>query len=91
MSQRLALELDDELIARLREAAEKQRTMAETFAADAVQRAVADVEAWVEDEAAYAEYEKSGESIPLEVAEAWVRSWGTAEELPPPNLCKSSS
>jgi predicted transcriptional regulator len=91
MSQRLALELDDALIARLREAAEKQRTTAEAFAADAVQRAVADVEAWVEDEAAYAEYEKTGKSIPLEAAEAWVRSWGTAEELPPPNPCKSSS
>jgi predicted transcriptional regulator len=91
MSQRLALELDDALIERLKEAAEKQRTTAAAFAADAVQRAVADVEAWAEDEAAYAQYEKSGESIPLEAAEAWVRSWGKADELPPPEPCKSSS
>jgi predicted transcriptional regulator len=91
MSERLALEIDDRLAARLREAAKRQETTAEAFAADAVQRAVADVEAWAEDEAAYAEYERSGESIPLEAAEAWVRSWGTANELPPPEPCKSSS
>ena len=77
MSQRLALDLDDGLAARLRDAAAKQETTAEAFAADAVQRAVADVEAWAEDEAAYAEYERTGESIPLEAAEAWARSWGT--------------
>jgi len=91
MSQRISLELDDRLVARLNEAAAKQETTAEAFAADAVQRAVADVEAWAEDEAAYAEYERTGESIPLEAAEAWVRSWGTANELPPPEPCKSSS
>jgi predicted transcriptional regulator len=91
MSQRIALELDDRLAARLNEAAAKQETTVEAFAADAVQRAVANVETWAEDEAAYAEYERTGESIPLEAAEAWVRSWGTANELPPPEPCKSSS
>jgi predicted transcriptional regulator len=91
MSKRIALELDERFAARLDEAARKQQTTAEAFAADAVQRAVADVESWAEDEAAYAEYERTGESIPLEAAEAWVRSWGTANELPPPEPCKSSS
>jgi predicted transcriptional regulator len=95
MSQRLAIELDDQLAARLNEAAAKQETTAEAFAADAVQRAVADLESlsadWAEDEAAYAEYERTGESIPLAAAEAWVRSWGTATELAPPEPCKSSS
>ena len=91
MSKRLALELDDRFAARLDEAARKQQTTAEAFATDAVQRAVADAEAWAEDEAAYAEYERTGESIPLEAAEAWVRSWGTTNELPPPEPCKSSS
>ena len=91
MSQRIALELDDRLAARLKEAAAKQETTAEAFATDAVQRAIADVETWAEDEAAYAEYERTGESIPLEAAEAWVRSWGTANVLPPPEPCKSSS
>ena len=52
--------------------------------AHAVARAVADVEAWAEDETAYAEYERTGEAIPLEAMEDWVRSWGTANELPPP-------
>ena len=84
MSQRLAIELDDRLAARLNEAAAKQQTAAEAFAAEAVERAVADVELWAEDEAAFAEYERTSESIPLAAAEAWVRSWGTATELPPP-------
>jgi hypothetical protein len=53
-------------------------------------RAAADVEGWTE-EAAYATYERTGEAIPLTAMEDWVRSWGTAHELPPPALCKSSS
>jgi predicted transcriptional regulator len=91
MSRRLAIDLDDRLAARLQEVAAKHGTTAEAFTLDAVQRAVADVEAWAEDEAAYGEYERTGESVPLEAAEAWVRSWGSANELPPPEPCKSSS
>jgi predicted transcriptional regulator len=91
MTERLALELDDLLAARLKQAAAKEEMTAEAFAADAVRRAVISAEEWVEDEAAYAEYERTGESIPLEAAEKWVRSWGTADELPPPQPCKSSS
>ena len=53
--------------------------------------AVINAEEWTEDEAAYAEYERTGESIPLGAAEKWVRSWGKADELPPPEPCKSSS
>ena len=63
----------------------------ETFALDAVARAIDDFEAWLEDEAAYAEYERTGEAIPLSAMEGWAKSWGTADELPPPNPCKSSS
>ena len=51
---------------------------AELFAAEAVARAVADVESWAEDDAAYAEYERTGEAIPLAAMEAWIRSWDTA-------------
>jgi hypothetical protein len=40
--------------------------------------------AWAEDEAAYAEYERTGEAIPIAAIEHWVRSWGTENELPPP-------
>jgi predicted transcriptional regulator len=91
MSERLALELDDRLAARLKEAAAKEDMTTEAFAANAVRRAVTNVEQWAEDEAAYETYEQTGESIPLEAAEAWARSWGSADELPPPEPCKSSS
>jgi predicted transcriptional regulator len=88
---KFTIELDDDLAARLEAATAQSQTSVETFAANAVARAVADVEAWTEDEAAYAEYERTGEAIPLEAMEDWVRSWGTANELPPPAPCKSSS
>ena len=91
MSQRLAIDLDDRLAARLQEAAAKEGTTAEAFAREAVQRAIASAEEWAEDEATYAHYEQTGEAIPLEAAEAWVRSWGSPNELPPPKPCKSSS
>jgi len=91
MSTRLAIELDEELAARLKEAAAREKKSVETFALDAVARAIDDFEAWLEDEAAYAEYERTGEVIPLSAMEDWAKSWGTADELPPPNPCKSSS
>ena len=91
MTARLALELDDLLAARLKEAAAKEEITVEAFAAHAVRHAVISTEEWAEDEAAYADYERTGESIPLEAAEKWVRSWGTADGLPPPEPCKSSS
>jgi predicted transcriptional regulator len=81
---RLTIELDEELAARLKAATARSQTPIATFAANAVARAVAEVEAWAEDEAAYAEYERTGEAIPLAAMEDWVRSWGTANELLPP-------
>jgi hypothetical protein len=48
------------------------------------------MDAWAEDEAAYAEYERTGEAIPLAAMEEWVRSWGTPKELPPPEPSKSA-
>jgi predicted transcriptional regulator len=86
----IIIELDEELAARLEAATAGSQTSVETFAANAVARAVAEVEAWAEDEAAYAEYERSGEAIPLTAMEDWARSWDTANELPPPAPCKSS-
>jgi predicted transcriptional regulator len=88
---KFTIELDENLVARLKAATARSQTSVETFAAHAVARAVADVEAWAEDETAYAEYERTGEAIPLEAMEDWVRSWGTANELPPPAPCESSS
>jgi predicted transcriptional regulator len=87
---RLIIALDEELASRLEAATARSQTSIEAFAAKAVARAVADVEAWAEDEAAYAEYERTDEAIPLAAMEDWVRSWGTADELPPPTPCKSS-
>jgi hypothetical protein len=91
MSYRLEIELDEQVAARLEAAATKERKTAEAFAVDAVVRALEDIEAWTEDENAYAEYERTSEAIPLSAMEHWVKSWGTAEELPPPKPCKSSS
>jgi predicted transcriptional regulator len=91
MTTRVAIELDDELAARLKDAAAREQKTVETFALDAVARAIDDLEAWKEDEAGYAEYERTGEAVPLSAMENWVKSWGTAEELPPPKPCKSSS
>ena len=88
---RIVIDLDEELAAGLEAAAKESHTSVESFAASAVARAIADVEAWAEEEAAYAEYERTGEAIPLAAMEQWVRSWGTENELPPPKPCKSSS
>jgi predicted transcriptional regulator len=88
---RLVIELEEDLAARLEIVIARAKTSMEMFAAKAVARAIADVEAWTEDEAAYAEYERSGEAIPLAAVEEWVRSWGTANELSPPAPCKLSS
>src|SRR5437773_509441 len=83
MSQyRLVIELDDELATSLQSAAMRSQMSIEGFAAKALARAVADVESWAEEEAAYADYERTGEAIPIAAVESWVRSWGTANELP---------
>ena len=75
---RVIIDLDEELAAGLEAAAKQAQTSVESFATKAVARAIADVEAWAEDEAAYAEYERTGEAIPIAAVEQWVRSWGTA-------------
>jgi predicted transcriptional regulator len=88
---RIVIDIDEDLAASLEAAAKRSQTSIENFASKAVARAVLDVEAWAEEEAAYAEYERTGEAIPLAAMEEWVRSWGTESELPPPKPCKSSS
>jgi predicted transcriptional regulator len=84
MTHRLAIDLDDSLAARLEAAAKQAETSAQVFAAAAIARAVGDLEAWAQDEAAYAEYERTQEAIPFASIQAWVRSWGQPGELPPP-------
>ena len=41
-------------------------------------------EALAEDERRWAEYQRTGEGVPWEEIRAWMQSWGTPEELPPP-------
>jgi predicted transcriptional regulator len=81
---RVVIDLDEELAASLEAAAKHSLTSIDSFATKAVARAIADVEAWAEEEAAYAEYERTGEAVPTAAIEQWVRSWGTEAELPPP-------
>ena len=45
-------------------------------------------QALAEDARRYEAYERTGEGVPWEEVEAWVRSWGTAQELPKPKLRK---
>lgn len=82
---RLIIALDQELAGGLELAAKRSETSIEAFAAKAVARAVVDVETWAEEEAAYAEYERTGEAIPMAAIEQWVRNWATGNELPPPS------
>ncbi len=45
-------------------------------------------EALAEDQRAFEEYERTGEAIPWEEVEAWMKSWWTDNELPPPKVRK---
>jgi len=40
--------------------------------------------AWAEDEEAYTEYKRTGRAITLAAMKDWVKSWGMAVPLPPP-------
>jgi predicted transcriptional regulator len=88
---RTIIELDPGLAERLESFAARAHTSAQELATTAIARALDELETWVEDEAAYAEYERTGEAIPIAAMEEWVRSWGSENELPPPKPCKSSS
>jgi|SRR3712207_4963454 len=41
-----------------------------------------------EDEQRLAEFERTREGVPWEEVSAWMRSWGTPHELPPPKMRK---
>jgi predicted transcriptional regulator len=91
MTLRVIVELDEVTAARLKAAAAKADATTEEFAAHALQRGIADFEEWGDEESAYAAYQQTGEAIPLAVMEEWVKSWGSENELPPPEPCKFSS
>jgi hypothetical protein len=43
-------------------------------------------EALAQDARTIAEFERTGEGVPFDEVVAWVRSWGTASELPTPKI-----
>ena len=85
---RRILELDPATDARLRELAAERGQETSTVVADAISLldSVIDIEGpdVEEDLRRLREFERTGEAIPGEEVMAWVESWGTANELPPP-------
>ena len=85
---RRVLELDPSTDARLREMAAQRGQEASEVVADAISllQSVVNVEEpdIEEDLRRLREFERTGEAVPLEDAKAWVDSWGTENELPPP-------
>jgi predicted transcriptional regulator len=85
---RRVLDLDPSTDARLRELAVQRGQEASDVVADAISllQSVVNVEEpdIEEDLRRLREFERTGEAVPLEDAKAWVDSWGTENELPPP-------
>jgi len=85
---RLTIDLDKEADARLRNLAEQRGQDASRVVSDAI--ALLDsVEAGdpdiAEDERRLSVFERTQMGVPLDEVKSWVRSWGTANELPPPS------
>jgi predicted transcriptional regulator len=84
---RITLDLDSEDDARLRMLAEargqeKSRVVSDALALlDSLEAREPDVE---EDLRRLDAFERTGMGVPLDEVKAWVRSWGTANELPAP-------
>ena len=85
---RRILELDPSTDARLRELATQRGQEASEVVAEAISllQSVIDVEEpdIEEDLRRLREFERTGEAVALDEAKAWVDSWGTENELPPP-------
>jgi len=82
---RITLDLDSEADARLRALAEQRGQEKSSVVADALalldSLEADDVE---EDLRRLQNFERTQEGVPLDEVKAWVRSWGTANELSPP-------
>jgi predicted transcriptional regulator len=87
----VTIDLDDKTDARLRALAErrgqeKSRVVSDALELlDSVETNELDTE---EDLRRLRAFEQNGEGIPLDDVKAWVRSWGTQDELPPPTSRK---
>jgi len=84
---RITLDLDSEADARLRALAEQRGQEKSSVVADALalldslETSDLDVE---EDLRRLRNFERTQQGVPLDEVKAWVRSWGTANELSPP-------
>jgi predicted transcriptional regulator len=85
---RRTFDLDPDTNARLNALAAEKGKDAAAVVADAVVLldSIVDVEGpdIEEDLRRLREFERTGEAVPSQDVKAWVESWGTANELPPP-------
>jgi predicted transcriptional regulator len=85
---RLVLELDEETDARIKDLAARKGLDAAAVVADAVELldSVIDVDGpdIEEDLRRLEEFDRTGLAVPGDEVNAWVDSWGTTNELPPP-------
>jgi predicted transcriptional regulator len=85
------IEIDSETEARLRALAQRRGQTPADVIADAVELLdIGDEDLDVEEDLRrLREFERSGLGVPFEDVEAWIRSWGTPNELPPPKPRKA--
>jgi predicted transcriptional regulator len=85
---RRILDLDPDIDARIDALAAKKGQSPDAVIADAVVLldSVADLEELdiAEDLRRLEEFERTGEAVPGDEVKAWIESWGTPNELPPP-------
>ena len=85
---RRTLELDPDTVSRLEFLVSERSQDAAGVVADAIALLISTVEIEgpdiEEDLRRLREYERTGEAVPGEEVIAWVNSWGTESELPPP-------
>jgi predicted transcriptional regulator len=86
----LAIEIDETLAERLASAASSKGVAVETFVRNALESHLDLYVAWNEDpdpaidEVIAQQAERTGDLVPAREVVAWMRSWFTPHELPPP-------
>jgi len=90
----LTIELDEELAESVRAAAAAKGVAFDMFVRDALEAHIfaglewSDDPDWAIDEKILEHAIRTGDTMPWEEIEPWVRSWGTPNELPPPKWRK---
>jgi predicted transcriptional regulator len=77
-----------EVVAELAEIPQTRPSMGDVAEMEASGRGAWAPDVLAEDGRRLAEFERNGHGVPGEEVEAWMRSWGTEDELPPPKLRK---